>query len=43
MRIGYADPPYIGCAHLYKDHPDYGLRMGTGDREAGAQARPSHD
>lgn len=22
--IGYADPPYIGCAHLYKDHPDYG-------------------
>lgn len=23
-RIGYADPPYIGCAHLYADHPDYG-------------------
>ncbi len=23
MRIGYADPPYIGCAHLYADHPDY--------------------
>lgn len=23
MRIGYADPPYIGCAHLYKTHPDY--------------------
>jgi len=23
VRIGYADPPYIGCAHLYKDHPDY--------------------
>lgn len=22
-RIGYADPPYVGCAHLYKDHPDY--------------------
>lgn len=22
-RLGYADPPYIGCAHLYKDHPDY--------------------
>jgi hypothetical protein len=21
--LGYADPPYIGCAHLYKDHPDY--------------------
>lgn len=24
MRIAYADPPYIGCAALYKDHPDYG-------------------
>lgn len=24
MKIGYADPPYIGCAHLYKDHHDYG-------------------
>lgn len=23
-RFAYADPPYIGCAHLYKDHPDYG-------------------
>jgi hypothetical protein len=23
MRIGYADPPYPGCAHLYKGHPDY--------------------
>jgi hypothetical protein len=23
MRIAYADPPYIGCAHLYRDHPDY--------------------
>jgi hypothetical protein len=22
-RIGYADPPYPGCAHLYADHPDY--------------------
>lgn len=24
MRIGYADPPYIGCAELYRNHPDYG-------------------
>lgn len=24
MRAAYADPPYIGCAHLYADHPDYG-------------------
>ena len=23
LRIAYADPPYPGCAHLYKDHPDY--------------------
>ena len=23
MRIGYADPPYIGCAHLYSDQPTY--------------------
>ena len=23
MRIAYADPPYPGCADLYKDHPDY--------------------
>ena len=23
MKIAVADPPYPGCAHLYKDHPDY--------------------
>jgi hypothetical protein len=23
VRLGYADPPYIGCAHLYSDHEDY--------------------
>ncbi len=23
MRIAYADPPYPGCAHLYRDHPDF--------------------
>lgn len=23
MRIAYADPPYINCAHLYQDHPDF--------------------
>lgn len=22
-KIAYADPPYPGCAHLYKNHPDY--------------------
>jgi hypothetical protein len=24
VKIGYADPPYIGCAHLYAAHPDFG-------------------
>jgi len=24
MKIAYADPPYVGCAELYRDHPDYG-------------------
>lgn len=24
MKIAYADPPYVGCAYLYKDHPDFG-------------------
>lgn len=23
MRVAYADPPYPGCAYLYKGHPDY--------------------
>lgn len=23
LKIAYADPPYIGCAHLYKEHEDY--------------------
>jgi hypothetical protein len=23
MRVAYADPPYPGCATLYRDHPDY--------------------
>ena len=23
MNIGYADPPYIGCAHLYSDQPSF--------------------
>jgi hypothetical protein len=24
MKLAYADPPYPGCASLYKDHADYG-------------------
>jgi hypothetical protein len=23
VRVAYADPPYPGCAHLYRGHPDY--------------------
>lgn len=23
MKFAYADPPYPGCAHLYKAHPDF--------------------
>ena len=23
MRVAYADPPYPGMAHYYRDHPDY--------------------
>jgi hypothetical protein len=23
MKLGYADPPYPGCAHLYRDHKDF--------------------
>ena len=22
MRLGYADPPYLGCAKLYPEHPE---------------------
>src|ERR1039458_9306264 len=22
MRFAYADPPYLGCAHLYPEHPE---------------------
>lgn len=28
MRLAYADPPYPGCAHLYKDHPDFAGEVG---------------
>ena len=31
MRLGYADPPYPGCARLYKDHPNF---AGEVDHEA---------
>lgn len=22
MKFAYADPPYLGCAKLYKEHPE---------------------
>lgn len=31
LRIGYADPPYPGMAHFYKDHPDYGGEVDHGE------------
>lgn len=31
MHLGYADPPYVGCAHLYKDQIDY---LGEVDQRA---------
>jgi len=31
LRIGYADPPYPGQAHLYKNHPDYGGEVDHGE------------
>lgn len=31
MKVAYADPPYIGQAHKYKDHADY---AGEVDHEA---------
>lgn len=42
MRLAYADPPYLGCAHLYPEHPDssrwdnpaeHGTLMATMDRD----------
>jgi hypothetical protein len=27
LKLGYADPPYIECAHLYKDYPDGGAEV----------------
>lgn len=31
MRIGYADPPYPGCAHLYRNHPDFAGEVNHAD------------
>lgn len=31
MRVAIADPPYPGCAHLYKDHVDYGGEVDHND------------
>ena len=37
MKIAYADPPYIGCAHLYRDHPDYAGEVDHPARDVDAQ------
>lgn len=34
MKIAYADPPYPGCAKLYKDHPDYAGEVDHADLAA---------
>jgi hypothetical protein len=39
MLIGYADPPYIGCAHLYKDHPDFAGEVDHAELIAGLESR----
>ena len=35
MRLGYADPPYIGCAHLYveKQEVDHGVLLTQLERD----------
>jgi hypothetical protein len=30
-RIGFADPPYPGLAHYYRDHPDYAGEVDHGE------------
>lgn len=40
MRIAYADPPYPGNAHLYRDHKDY---AGEVDHVALAQRLMAYD
>lgn len=40
MRLAYADPPYPGCAHRYKDQPDFG---GEVDHKALAKRLDSYD
>ncbi len=40
MQLAYADPPYPGCSHLYKDHPDY---AGEVDHEALVQRLLAYD
>lgn len=38
MRLGYADPPYPGCAYLYKDHPDFAGEVDFADLVARLEA-----
>lgn len=38
MRIAFADPPYPGCAHLYRDHADYAGEVDHADLIARLEA-----
>ena len=38
MRLAYADPPYPGCAFMYKGHADF---AGEVDHAELAQKAPS--
>lgn len=31
MKVAYADPPYPGCAHLYRGHEDYNGEVDHGE------------
>jgi hypothetical protein len=38
MKIGYADPPYPGQSHLYRNHPDYAGEVDHAELLAGLDA-----
>lgn len=39
MRFAYADPPYPGQAHKYRDHPDYAGEVDHAELVAGLEAK----
>lgn len=38
MRLAYADPPYPGCAHYYRSHPDFAGEVDHAALVAGLRA-----